>query len=453
MDFKYSQFNIVNEIEQGVYSFYNTKNRKHLIIKPENEKCSSDYFSDGNSISKLSNSLREKLIQDEFIIHQHSNELKELEKINIQDKNRNYNGLFLTILPTLKCNFRCSYCFENSKAKGTMNKKTKNNLIQFIEFKLLTGIQGKVQVKWFGGEPLLAKNSMLELSEKIKKMAVLFGVDYQASLVTNGFLLDKLTKGEIEELHLSNIQVTLDGPEEIHNKRRPAKNGDNSFEQILKNIEKTAQFFKNIIIRVNIDKENASEIHHLLKFLKQRGVIDIGSQVYFAFVDTEMGRYSMESQCAVGLGSKEVQDIYNIISTNLKKENLESSEPLYYPRFLSIACDAQIENYYVINPEGFVFKCSGDASFPERSLFNLNTKEMNNISREEQFLKFSAIDHLKCRSCRLLPMCQGGCVSKYMDLKKGNGPYCWPFCHIVNERLIKLSARHLKNENVNYKAI
>jgi uncharacterized protein len=325
-----------------------------------------------------------------------------------------------------------------------MSEKTQNSLLQFIEFKLSTGIKDKVQIKWFGGEPLLEKNIILKLSDKIQRQVASFGVEYQSTMVTNGYLLDRLSKEEISALNLMSIQVTLDGLEKTHNKRRPAKDGGNSFQRILENIERTAQFFKNIVIRINIDKENVGEIHLLLKFLKDRGVFDSCKQIYFAFVDTEIGRYSAKSQCASGMNRQEIVDLYDIISLNLKNEGLEDIEPIQYPKFLSVACDAQVKNYYVINPEGFVFKCSGDASFKERSLFNLNTKEIINPSREEKFLKFSAIDDPKCRSCRSLPMCQGGCVSKYMDLERKNEPHCWPFCHIADQRLIKLSRRHLK---------
>lgn len=444
MQLKYSQFNIIDEIKEGTFSFYNTKNRKHLLLHP-NEKISTEHFYNDSFILELSRELREKLIQHEFIVSKQIDELEGLEKMKEQDRKENYAGLFLTILPTLQCNFKCSYCFEDSESINAkiMDAQTQDNIIQFIESKLLTGIKDKIQVKWFGGEPLLAKNVMFSLSKSIKKLAKTAKLEYQSTIVTNGYLLDRLTKEEIEDLKVSSIQVTLDGLEQTHNKRRPAKNGDNSFSKIVENIEKVLKFFQNIIIRMNIDKTNAHEIHHLLKFLKQRGILHAGCQVYFAFVDTEMGKYSMESQCSAMLNRRDIQDIYEIITSHLEEENLSDLEPLYYPRFLSVACDAQIKNYYVINPEGFVFKCSGDASFPDRSLFNLNTRKTVNSERGEQFLNFSATENKRCRKCSLLPICQGGCVAKYMDLENGDSSHCWPFCHIARQRLVRLSRRKL----------
>ena len=64
------------------------------------------------------------------IIDDSTDELTELEFRRNYSKYR-ADFLGLTITPTLNCNFRCQYCFEEHKV-GNMDQHTQDALIQFI---------------------------------------------------------------------------------------------------------------------------------------------------------------------------------------------------------------------------------------------------------------------------------------------------------------------------------
>ncbi len=55
------------------------------------------------------------------------------------------------------------------------------------------------------------------------------GLSVESSLITNGTLLTEGIFNELMRYNLQSIQVTIDGPPEIHNKRRPMKGGGPSF--------------------------------------------------------------------------------------------------------------------------------------------------------------------------------------------------------------------------------
>lgn len=61
----------------------------------------------------------------------------------------------LIIAPTLDCNFRCPYCFEDLK-KIYMTKGTVNAIKNFVRNKIKNGVTN-LNVSWYGGEPLLCK--------------------------------------------------------------------------------------------------------------------------------------------------------------------------------------------------------------------------------------------------------------------------------------------------------
>ena len=56
-----------------------------------------------------------------------------------------------TILPTTACNARCFYCYENDWIPVTMTERTADAVVDFI---LRTKQEGRIQLDWFGGEPL-----------------------------------------------------------------------------------------------------------------------------------------------------------------------------------------------------------------------------------------------------------------------------------------------------------
>lgn len=71
------------------------------------------------------------------------------------------------------------------------------------------------------------------------------------------------------KLFIKTIQITLDGLEETHNKRRPHIKEKGSFKKIINNLDKLIKLQPDIVVhlRVNVDNENKDEFPQLLKFL------------------------------------------------------------------------------------------------------------------------------------------------------------------------------------------
>jgi uncharacterized protein len=73
---------------------------------------------------------------------------------------------------------------------------------------------------------------------------------------------------QFKNLRLSFIQITLDGPQDVHDKRRPLKSGQGTFEKILTNIEENIDIMPNVSLRINVDKENVSRVNEILDELE-----------------------------------------------------------------------------------------------------------------------------------------------------------------------------------------
>lgn len=186
----------------------------------------------------------------------HSQELlvthQEINKALIEAKKLLSDTLILTIMPTEGCNFRCSYCYENH----TPNSMTPQMLDQLKKFITSQAQNYKaIRLNWFGGEPTLCRNAVLEISELVKSMQAKYGLHYSASMTTNGYLLNLDFFLQLLAAGVNEFQITLDGWD--HNKTRPHASGKGTLQQILANLTVLSALPANlydykIIIRRNI---------------------------------------------------------------------------------------------------------------------------------------------------------------------------------------------------------
>ena len=96
-----------------------------------------------------------------------------------------------------------------------------------------------IHISWYGGEPLLAKDAVWDLSKQFLKSCETFGAYYSATIITNGYLIDDETVENFLKYKIVKVQITIDGPPDIHNKRRKLKNDSKpTFDVILKNVKK-----------------------------------------------------------------------------------------------------------------------------------------------------------------------------------------------------------------------
>lgn len=206
-----------------------------------------------------------------YFIDDGTDEIERIKK-NIRAIRFNDKNIGLTIAPTMDCNFSCPYCFEGEKKLEYMDKGTERSILNHVEHFTSRTPDMNITASWFGGEPTLALETIYRLSGGIMEIAERNGASYSASIVTNGYLLDGKAAEELSKHCVESMQITIDGHPELHNKRRPLKNGEGTFDTIIKNIKEALEFIKDISIRVNIDSENINEFPKLLDAFEAAGL-------------------------------------------------------------------------------------------------------------------------------------------------------------------------------------
>lgn len=325
--------------------------------------------------------------------------------------------LNLTICPTMNCNFNCPYCFEEHRL-GRMSKETQNKLLNFIERSVSFINAQKISVTWFGGEPTLAIEVIDYLSKKIIELCNERKIQYNAVIVTNGYLLTQKMVDNFFKNKITDYQITLDGVDELHDKTRHLVNGWPTFERIIQNLS-TLKIRGKINIRHNVYNDNIKDIESLKKYVQNLNKISGNNISYYSAIATNNDVALKKENQIDFLKSEE----FCFIDLNKKIRKLNSYSAIY--------CGAQISNFIVIDELGNLYKCWEDAGNIKNSFGTVDKWNINNpigsADNPQILINYintgGALKDKECQECIWLPVCQGGCPHRILFYNKSCIPY------------------------------
>ncbi len=369
-------------------------------------RCWADNNTPKRSLLLTNSNEFSSLYEGGFIVRK---DLEESERIFSDIKNQlgQSKCLYLTIIPTSECNLTCKYCYEIEQ-HDFMPLAVQKNLIKFIKNNLNN--KERLFVTWFGGEPLLATSIINMISREIIAVCEKGNIEYDADIVTNGTLLNELVLQQLVRCKIKRIQVTVDGPKDIHDARRIFKNKykKSSFNTIIKGI-KQAKGKIPITIRINIDKQNKKFIYNFINYLKLESILgnDNSVTISLGYVYPWSRKASgIKDECiSLGEFSELEQNLKNYINYENEFENsLISSQGL---------CKAICIDSYLIDPKGRLFKCwaeFGQDNAEVISIGNIISGINKYNDNEHKWVDYNPIKIKKeCGNCVFFPLCLGGC--------------------------------------------
>lgn len=175
--------------------------------------------------------------------------------------------LYLTLLPTEKCNFRCTYCYEDFEL-GKMSDDTIHGIKNLLNKAAPT--LKNLMISWFGGEPTLNKKAIVEISEHIVELQKQYGFKYSSHMTTNAYLIDRDMMEQFVSLGINDFQITLDGDKETHDTTRVQINGKGSFDVIWGNLLSYRDIDANftVMLRLHVTDQNREAMFRLCKMIK-----------------------------------------------------------------------------------------------------------------------------------------------------------------------------------------
>ena len=400
---KFSKYNLIfPSKKKDYYYLFNTFNGSCFEVDNVIAKSVEKY-----SMDDLKEETKELFVLSGIIIPENKNE------DNILAYNQGhckYSKLAYvsTVLLTQDCNLRCAYCSQGlEKGERTMTMEQADMYIGFtLESAEKSGAKS-ITINLFGGEPLMNKEVGFYILEKIKFYCEENGVNFIASIVTNGTLLDMETIEKLHNLNCRLIQITLDGMKKVHDRRRMYVNGDGSFDEIinvLRLLNKKDDMFT--AIRVNVDKTNIKETFDLLDYIGKNGEALTNCAVDFGIVRAEgVACSGYSNNCFV---ESEIGDLLYELWNYAEKQGFRCKVRLQR-RYLF--CGLYCENNYTVDPELDVYKCWHHVGVKKHLMGRID-EHHRFVDQTPAFFEWMTVDPFKnddCKTCIYLPTCGGGC--------------------------------------------
>lgn len=307
-------------------------------------------------------------------------------------------------------------------------------MLLFIEKKYEKNQFKYLSLTLFGGEPMVnyqgSKYLLPKLKEFCEKNKVLLGIN----MVSNGLLLNKSNLNFMIENDLKMIQITLDGPKNLHDKKRIYPNGNPTFDRIIDKLIFIRDNFPSLMvcIRINVDKENYEYIQELLIYLKEKklnimtvdfGIIrdeatSCGNISNICYPDEELG------EILYRLWSYAVKQGFNM-------KVIPSKRYTY--------CGLNRENSYTFSPDMNFYKCWEHLGDDEHNFGYLRDDGMLIVNNENYYdwMNKNPVEIAECASCKYLGSCGGGCsVNSYNQSRTYKAAGCYQVKGVIEKQLL-----------------
>ncbi|MGA5673933.1 radical SAM protein [Bacillus bombysepticus] len=292
-----------------------------------------------------------------------------IEKIADLISNRKQN---LILFPTEQCNFRCTYCYEDY----TLGKMSLE-VIQGIKNLLRKRIPDldDLYISWFGGEPLIAKDIVLDISEYASKLSKEYKSNFRSGMTTNGYLLSPSTFSKLINIGILDYQITLDGPSKIHNQTRLRADGQGTFNKIWSNLIAMKEFTEpfSITLRIHVSPNNISELEELITSLHNNFIDDKRFKILFKTIG-HLGGIN-DSNFEIFSGHKKEEIINQLERKFYGKDYIKKEKEPYI-------CYASRPNSLTIRSDGSLGKCTVALSQSHNNIGSINPDGTLKINQE-----------------------------------------------------------------------
>ncbi|MGB9622521.1 MAG: radical SAM protein, partial [Candidatus Bathyarchaeia archaeon] len=338
---------------------------------------------------------------------------------------KQYCGLLprLLILKTTNaCNLACKYCYAKTAAHTpafSVDVKLAENVVS----QMITMNKGSkslpIHVNFHGGEPLLFKNKIIEIVERIRSHG-LSKKEVEFSIQTNGVLLDE----EIIEFCKKNdisISISLDGGKNENDALRVFPNGKGTFESVYNAINLCRRLdFNKISVLTTVTKINVLRLPYIVKKFEKIGVPLVKFSLFSAW---GIGRFQRQ----LTPQPDQVVFAYTKILQLIEKESLKNIfvetiahyvyNLVYFDRLymcMRSPCGAGC-SVITLDVNGDVYSCDCGIGDEEFLLGNVKTSALIDIITNKKNAKFRSrlVQKLvPCSRCIWRAFCMGTCTHR-----------------------------------------
>ena len=391
----------------------------------------------------------EQLRDNGFIVADRQTERQDLDRFFTRVTSST-DELNITVLTTLQCNFACDYCYQGdrddyNKFAEKMTLETAARVGLWIERELDRVKPERLTLMFFGGEPLLNVPVMYYLAEQVSRAAAERAVPLTVTMITNGLLLTPEIVDRLVPFGLKSVKITLDGDRDTHNRMRPLRGGQGTFDRIVENIRQVAGRVR-VAIGGNFDESSVDSYPALLDFLRAQDFADKLVKVNFKPVIRHEAAPPAKGMLALTPVNAEGKPLGGTCMSNVGKGQLggstcdscgfaeDQTEFLRHetkrhgfptPDGVHMGpCHVHMDHAHTIGPDGSLYACPGFTGDLGQSTGHIDDRR--DPLREKTREKFDRLNPwMECGDCAFIPVCAGGCLTaSFTQLGDVNLPTC-----------------------------
>jgi len=387
-----------------------------------------------------------QLAEHGFVVESRDAERDELQRF-FREVRENTDTLKITVLTTLQCNFACDYCIQGdhgdyNKHAAKMSLEMAARVAAWVEGRMAAIAPRRLVLTFFGGEPLLNLPVLYDLAERLHAACAARGVELLINIITNGLLLSRELVERLQPLGLNGIKITLDGDRDAHNRSRPLRGGQGTFDRIVANVREVAPLTR-IAVGGNFEVDTAGSYPALLDFLAAQEFAPHLSKVTFKPVIREKAAVAkglipltavsaegkpLNGACmtSAGTGVSRVCDSCNFVDEQMaflreetKKRGFSTADGVHMG-----PCEIHKSHAHTIGPDGSLFACPGFAGEALQSTGHIDDRREDYRTQAlRNFERLAAWE--QCNDCAFIPVCAGGCtVAAHNELGDMHAPNC-----------------------------
>jgi uncharacterized protein len=407
----------------------------------------------------------EALVENGFIVGSRDEENQALTQY-FTNMREDTDQLRVTVLTTLQCNFACDFCLQGDHGDYNlfaqkMSLDTAQQVVGWVEQRLDVVKPEKFVLAFFGGEPLLNIPVIYLIAEQCHKLCADRGVKQFVNVITNGLLLTPEFVERMLRCGLNGIKITLDGDRDTHNRMRPLRGRQGTFDRIIENVRRVAPMCP-ITIGGNFDESSADSYPALLDFLAQQEFAEHVAKINFKpiirmpeptasgiiplTVIGEGGK-PLSGACMTGAGAGTgkgssmcdschfVDEKMQFLREETRKRGFATPDGLHMG-----PCEIHRRNAHTIGIDGGLYACPGFGSEVTQSIGHLDGRtEPARVAAAAYFERLTPHKE-ECGDCSFIPVCGGGCsVASAAE----EGDMHMPSCHkgAFESALVSLAQR------------
>lgn len=299
------------------------------------------------------------------------------------------------ILPTLKCNARCGYCYEKGCEQISMTDEIALRCAEFIK----ETAKGNIYFVWYGGEPLVGKSAISIICRECENN----NLNFSSSVTTNGSLLNRnMLEEAIVIWNLNAAMITIDAVNDKYNSIKNYTNKVFNFNTVIDNIINCLKKDILIDIRINFAANNISNAKEVIEFF----AVNFGNSVQMHC------KPLIIDNCSIFDDFEGKNPYQEILEYQIEKGYPIIQEKLMLRKSIGNCPRIHSDNFLEIDPRGNIYNC-------EKKLF-AGIKKGTIYHCESPFYIDckQSFDYDECADCKLKIYCGGGCKFGVMQDKK-----------------------------------